>query len=337
MKKIITMAVCTALIVVIFAGCGKQAETADGKVKTGLAVVTSLNKSADTGENEGLAQADSTVVAVTVDNTGKIVKCVIDAAQTRINFSPDGKITTPLDTVFQTKQELGADYGMGNVSGIKKEWNEQANAFAKYVEGKTLTEVKGIAVNEGGAPTGSELTSSVTIHVTDFIAAIEKAVNNAKDLGANAGDKLGLGIVTTIDKSTDAGADKEGLAQAYSTYTAATFGPDGKITSCIIDSSQSNVNFNASGEITTDLNSEQKTKNEIGDEYGMKKVSGIQKEWNEQAAAFADYVKGKSIKEVKGIAVSEAGVPAGSDLTASVTISITDFIQVIEKAAANAK
>jgi hypothetical protein len=337
MKKIITLAVCAAVITAIIAGCGKKDETTGGKVKTGLAVITSLGKSADAGENEGLAQVDSTVVAVMVDGSGKIVKCAIDAAQTRINFSSAGKITTPLDTIFKTKQELGTDYGMAKASSIKKEWNEQANAFAKYVEGKTLGEVKGIAVNEEGVPTGSDLTSSVTMHVTEYIAAIEKAVDNAKDLGANAGDKLGLGIVTTINKSTDATADKDGLAQVYSTYTAATFGTDGKVTSCVIDASQSDVNFNASGKITTDLNSEQKTKNELGDEYGMRKASGIKKEWNEQAAAFADYVKGKSVDEVKGIAVNEEGAPTGSDLTSSVTIHITDLINVIEKASANAR
>lgn len=337
MKKLIILVICTTMIAAIFAGCGKQAGTAGGNVKTGLAVITSLNKSADAGEKEGLAQVDSAVVAVTVDSAGKIVKCVIDAAQTRINFSSDGKITTPLDTVFESKQELGTEYGMAKASGIKKEWNEQANAFAKYVEGKTVAEVKGIAVDAEGVPTGSDLTSSVTMHVTEYIAAIEKAVNNAQDLGAGAGDKLGLGIVTTISKSTDATADKDGLAQAYSTYTAVTFGADGKISSCVIDASQVNVNFNASGKITTDLDTNPETKNELGDKYGMRKASGIKKEWNEQAAAFADYVKGKTIDQVKGIAVNEEGVPTGSDLTASVTIHLTDLVNVIEKASANAK
>ncbi|MGE5614700.1 MAG: hypothetical protein ACM3XR_09865 [Bacillota bacterium] len=337
MKKVIALLLCTVMIAAIFAGCGNKAGTTGGKVKTGLAVVTSLGKSADAGEKEGLAQSDSTVVAVTVDSAGKIVKCVIDVAQTKINFSSEGKITTPLDTVFKTKQELGPDYGMAKASGIKKEWNEQANAFAKYVEGKTLEQVKGIAVNEEGAPTGSDLASSVTIHVTEFIEAIEKAVNNAKDLGANAGDKLGLGIVTTINKSTDATAEKDGLAQAYSTYTATTFGADGKITSCIIDASQANVNFNTSGKITSDLTKNPQTKNELGDAYGMRKASGIKKEWNEQAAAFADYVKGKTVDQVKGIAVNEEGAPTGSDLTSSVTIHITDLVKVIEKASANAK
>ena len=36
-------------------------------------------------------------------------ECVIDSAQTRINFDATGKITTPLDTGFKTKNELGAN------------------------------------------------------------------------------------------------------------------------------------------------------------------------------------------------------------------------------------
>ncbi len=227
---------------------------------------------------------------------------------------------------------------MTKASGIGKEWNEQADAFASYVIGKTLDEVKGIALNEEGAPAASELTSSVTIHVTDLIAAIEKAVTNAQALGAKTGDKLGLGIVTTINKSTDATAEKDGLAQAYSMYTATTFGADGKITSSILDASQSNVNFNTSGKITTDLKTAKlQTKNELGEAYGMKKASGIGKEWNEQAAAFAAYIVGKSADEVKGIALNEEGAPAEADLTSSVTVHVTDFLTVIEKAAQNAK
>lgn len=315
-------------------GNGGAAE--GGALKTGLGIVTSIASSADAGEKDGLAQTDSTVAAVLVDAQGKIVACKIDAAQTKINFSAEGKIVTPLDTVFKTKQEKKEEYGMKKASGIQKEWNEQADAFAAYVTGKTLAEVKGIALNEENRPADAELSSSVTIHVNDLIAAVEKAVSNAQDLGAKSGDKLGLGIVTTIDKSTDAAADKDGLAQAYSTYTAVSFGADGKITSSIIDASQSNVNYNASGKLTTDKNTEVKTKNELGEAYGMKKASGIKKEWNEQAAAFAAYVKGKTLDEVKGIALKE-GAPADAELASSVTVHVTDFITVIEKAAQDAK
>lgn len=336
MKKGIALVLCLAMVFVVLTGCGTSGSKTGEGVKTGLAVISSIGKSTDAGEKEGLAQVDSTIVAVTVDKDGKIDNCRIDAAQTKINFTTEGKITTPLETVVKSKQELGTEYGMGKVSGIKKEWNEQADAFAAYVKGKTVEQVKGIALNAEGVPTEKDLTSSVTIHVTDYIAAIEKAVANAQDLGAKAGDKLGLGVHTTIANSTDAG-EKEGLAQAYSSYTATTFGADGKITSSIIDASQTNVNFSADGKITTDKAKAFQTKNELGAGYGMAKQSGIKKEWNEQAAALAKYVVGKTASEVKGIAVNQEGVPTEKELTSSVTIHIYDYMTVIDKASANAK
>lgn len=340
MRKKLALFLVLAMVMLALAACGggakeeapaEETPAAAAEVKTGLAVITSAAKSADAGEKNGVAQADSLAVAVTVDDAGKIVKCSIDQAQTKIEFSADGKVVTPLDKVFVAKKEMGADYGMAKASGIGKEWNEQADAFAAYVVGKTVDEVKGIAVNEEGVPTGSDLTSSVTVHVTDFIAAIEKAVGNAKSIGATADDTLGLGIVTTIAKSKDASAEGDGLAQAYTYYTASTFNADGVITSSIIDASQTNINFSADGKITSDINGVFQTKNELGDAYGMKKASEIGKEWNEQAAAFANYVVGKNIDEVKGIAVSE-GRPSGDDLKSSVTVHVTDFMTILEKA-----
>ncbi|HYE68794.1 MAG TPA: hypothetical protein VEA58_09300 [Anaerovoracaceae bacterium] len=343
MKKKVALLLVLAMVMFAFAACGGATEeppveeTPDtaGAVQTGLAVITSAAKSVDAGDANGVAQADSLVVAVTVDEAGTIVKCAIDQAQTKIEFSKEGKIVTPLDTVFVAKREMGADYGMAKASGIGKEWNEQADAFAAYVAGKTVEEVKGIAVNEEGAPTDEDLASSVTVHVTDFIAAIEKAVGNAQDLGASADDALGLGVVTSIAKSKDA-AEEDGLAQAYSYYTATTFKADGVITSSIIDASQTNINFTKEGKITSDINAAFQTKNELGDAYGMKKASAIGKEWNEQANAFAAYVVGKTIEDVKGIAISE-GVPTGDDLKSSVTVHVTDFLTILDKAFNTAK
>lgn len=311
--------------------------TASGDtLKTGLAVITSAGKSADAGEKDGLAQADSTVAAVLVDKDGKIVDCKIDAAQTKINFSKEGKILTDVKSVFKSKIDMGEEYGMKKASSIGKEWSEQANAFAQYAIGKTVADLKGIAVNEEGAATDAELAASVTVSVGGFVNVIEKAVGNAQDRGAKAGDKLGLGVQTTIEKSADVG-EKDGVAQAYSTYTAASFGADGKISSCLIDASQTNVNFDKTGKITSDIKAEQKTKNELGDAYGMKKASSIGMEWNQQADNYAKYVVGKTLDEVKGIAVNEEGAPSDAELAASVTVGIDGFNAVLEIAAAKAK
>lgn len=350
MKKIISLVMSIVLAMALLAGCGSKTPTnndtgntdktpdtkVEGTVKTGLGVVTTVSKSADAGEKDGVAEAYSMIAAVTVDKDGKIVKCILDAAQTKINFSKEGKLLTDVKSTFKTKNELKEEYGMKKASKIGKEWYEQADAFAKYAVGKTIAELKGIALSAEGVPTDAELTSSVTVHVNDLIAAIEKAVANAQDMGAKAEDKLGLGVATDIAKSTDAG-EKDGLAQAYSYYTVSTFDASGKITSCVIDASQSNVNFSKEGKITSDITKEVATKNELGEAYGMKKASKIGKEWNEQAAAFASYAVGKTVSDVKGIALTAEGVPSGTDLNTSVTVHVNSFQTIIEKAGNNAQ
>lgn len=332
MKKVIALLLIATMAFGLLTGCSKKADP----VKTGLAVINSLEKSTSaTADAEGLAEADSFIVAVLVGSDGKITDCKIDALQAKMNFSTEGKITTDLTTVFKTKQELKEDYGMKSASGIAKEWYEQADAFAKYVVGKTVDEVKGIAVSDQGVAADADLAASITVHIGDFIAGVEKAAANAQDLGAVEGDKLGLGVYSDMAKSTDATADAAGLAQAYSYFTATTFDKDGKITSSVIDALQGNVNFDTTGTITTDLTAAPQTKQELKDAYGMKQASGIGKEWYEQANSFADYVKGKTVDEVKGIALTE-GKASDADLAASVTVHVTSFQAIIDKAYANA-
>ena len=96
---------------------------------------------------------------------------------------------------------------------------------------------------------------------------------------------------------------KRSLAQAYTFYTATTFDKNGKITGSIIDSTQSNVNFDTDGKITTDLSTVIETKQELKERYDMKKASPIKKEWYEQANAFAEYAKGKTAAQISGMSL----------------------------------
>ena len=95
---------------------------------------------------------------------------------------------------------------------------------------------------------------------------------------------------------------------------------------------QAKVSFDAAGVITSDV-SAFATKNEMGENYGMKAWGGAKYEWNEQAASFAAYVTGKTAAEVAGIAVTESTAPADADLAATVTIAIGGFQALIAKAA----
>lgn len=225
---------------------------------------------------------------------------------------------------------------MKAASPIGKEWDEQAEALENYVIGKTLAEVKGIAI-DNGYPTDEDLTSSVTMNIANILTAIEKAVNNAKDLGAKADDKLGLGITSGAGKGAkNASADEDGTIQAYTHYNVVSLDKNGAITSSIIDASQTNVSFNAEGKLTSELTGDFKTKLELGNDYNMKAASPIGKEWFEQSEAFSNYMKGKKISDITGLTL-EHGVATDEDLVGSVTITIDGFISAVEKAGASAK
>ena len=149
---------------------------AEGALKTGLSVSVNIADSTSaTADAEGAAKYDVTLAAVTVDDNGVIVSCVIDSIPATVNFDATGAITSDVTANVLTKNELGEGYGMKLYAGSTYEWNEQAASFAEYVTGKTAAEVSGIAVNEKTAPTDADLASTVTIAVGGFMNLIEKA------------------------------------------------------------------------------------------------------------------------------------------------------------------
>lgn len=361
MKKSLVALMCAgALSASLFVGCGSTEEVAteqtqatettesteteaapaavaaEGELLTGIGTSVAIDSSADaTADADGTAQVDATIAAVTVDSNGAIVECVIDIAQTKIGISADGKITSDLDAEYPSKRELGDDYGMKVASVIGKEWYEQADAFAAWAVGKTASDISNMAITEGKAG-DADLAASVSIHVTGFQAAVLEAMDSAVAGGAVAGDKLGLGLTTNIAKSTDATADADGVAEAYTTISVLTVNGEGVITSSLIDAVQAKVTFDAKGAITADTSADVPSKNELGDGYGMRAASAIGKEWNEQAAAYAEYTVGKTVDEVNGTAVEE-GRATDADLAASVSVHITDFNTAITKAVASAQ
>ena len=186
----------------------------------------------------------------------------------------------------------------------------------------------------GKANDGTDLASSATIYLAGYVYAIEAAVNNAKALGAQAGDTLVLSTMNNVKSSVNATADKNGTVQLDSDIVALTRRGD-TVTSCYIDAVQAKVSFDATGKITTDLTQKVETKNELGENYGMVAWGGAKSEWNAQAAAYASYITGKTAAEIAGISVTEGTKPAdGTDLSSSVTIAIGGFQALIAKAMA---
>ena len=198
--------------------------------------------------------------------------------------------------------------------------------------GKTVEELKAGAVNESGKAADADLATTATISLGGYVAAIEKAVANAQVLGAQAGDELKVAVLASLADSKSADAENAGNAQLNVDATAITMNGE-TITSCVLDSVQAKVAFDAAGVITSDITAPVQTKTELGEGYGMKAWGGATFEWNEQAANFAAYVTGKTVAEVQGIAIDEGTKPTDADLATSVTISIGGFQALIAKAA----
>ena len=184
---------------------------------------------------------------------------------------------------------------------------------------------------KGGYAGDADLATTATIYLGGYVAAVEKAVANAQALGAEAGDELKLAVINTMAAS--AAEEAGGAAELTVDVAAVTMNGD-VITSAAIDSLQAKVEFDGTGALITDVAAAPQTKNELGEAYGMKAWAGAKYEWNEQAANFAAYITGKTAADVAGIASTETTKPAdGTDLAASVTISIGGFQALIAKIA----
>lgn len=300
MKKLLSTLAAFALVATALVGCNSESVTAATYAQVGLGVVSSV----DDGE------ISTTFVAVGLDSDGVIQYIDLDVAQS----------TPGTDSEYtQTKQERGDDYGMkdysaslGNIEN-GGEWYEQAEAFEQYCVGKTADEVAATEVDENGYATGEDLTSSCTIHVTDFVEATVKACENAEDTSA---DSIVMGRSMSNDDDT--------LDTAMIVFALDS---DSKVVTAILDIAQ----IDNAGETL-------QTKLERGDDYGMKDYSASLGnidgggEWYEQAAAFEEYCEGKTIDEITATEVDESGYAIGEDLTSSCTINLSAILEAVSKA-----
>ena len=297
-------------------------------LKTGMAVVTTASPTAATAEKDGTAGFDATLFGVTVDKNGKIVDVEIDTVQAKIGFNAKGEITSEIGSAFKTKTELGFDYGMVNygASSIGKEWFEQIDAFEEFIIGKTADEVKAIAVDDKGYPTGDDLRAGCTIGVSGYIEGVVKAMENATEMGAEKGDELKIAIIATVSKdSKSATAEADGSAAADITFAVVTVDGD-DVTSCKVDQLGATMPVKADGTLG---DASTKTKKELGFDYGMVKynASPIGKEWFEQAEAFEKAASAG----YENLKISAEGY-AEDDLKAGCTINLYPFTNVVNKA-----
>ncbi len=145
--------------------------------------------------------------------------------------------------------------------------------------------------------------------------------------------KMGLGVYTYYDHASDADGDTNGEGEVVVTAAAVLVDANGKIVQCVIDTAENKVGYTSDGKYVAAESFE--TKYEKGDAYGMKTYAGSAKEWYEQADAFAALTVGKTADEVKAM-VADGGKGAEDVISAGCTIAVTDFVNAVVKAVANA-
>lgn len=180
--------------------------------------------------------------------------------------------------------------------------------------------------------------------VFSLAACGENGKENGKETGKETGGntetaaiaKVGLGSTTSLGKSAGVDGDKPAVAQEDTTVAAVAFDADGKIVAADIDTAQNKVNIN-DGKVELASKEGFPSKKELKDDYGMRKASGIEKEWFEQIQAFEDFIVGKTADEVAALELDENGAPKDADLLAGCTMKIGGYQQAVANAWANAE
>lgn len=211
-------------------------------------------------------------------------------------YSNDKLIAVDLDLVDadgNSGKEKYNDYGIKKVSSINKEWWEQVEDYEQYLvknDGKTAeTDKDGHAVDKN-------LVSGATISLADFSTAIDNAEK---------------GVPAKTDQTTVKTGWK--YSPEWGTYLANVVERDGKTVKVLVD------RVDNDGSIAR----------EKYDNYGIKKVSSINKDWWEQAEAYEEYVLKNGADAVK---YDKDGHATDPDLLSGATIDISDFNDAVKDA-----
>lgn len=151
------------------------AENASASVSASDKLGTALTTS-DGSDEEG-AEYDTDYCVVTIGSDGKVTSCLVDVLQGSVDIA-DGAFAA--DSVkYNSKKQLGDQYGMVASGITTMEWYQQAEAFENYVVGKTADEVSGIALTDGKAA-DADLSAGCTITISSILENTNKAIAAAK-------------------------------------------------------------------------------------------------------------------------------------------------------------
>ena len=277
MKKIISLVLVLALVLVGLVACGTPAKE-DKDYTLTLAVDTAISK----------GKVSNTAMALILDADNKIVAARIDSVEATPALDDAGALVAQESVT--TKVEKGAAY-----TGMKAgSWADQAKAFENWLVGKTAADVAGTEfTNELIA--GCTMTSSMAT----FKALVAEAFASTNKVTFKTADAVtvGLALDTAVKASRSGGA-------TVGTDVAVVAIAGDKVVATAIDSIEQSFAITDGALVAGDLSA---SKGEQGDAYKMPNGS-----WAKQAKAFAESTVGKTVAELNDLeTVSDALAAAG--------------------------
>lgn len=264
-----------------------------------------------------------TTVTVKVEK-GKIISYNIDARQGKRTEVAGDPVTYTFTWNEKTKKELGADYAMKDVGPgyklVDGAWVVEGKSQKEWFEQAALIEAKWLADGVDSVTTLEDRidnVAGVTIKDGSYIKLAKEAVELAK-----------AGKFQTIFTS---GTD------LY--FASMVVDSKGKVSELVINTLQSKIVENV-------LVWNEKSKQELGAEYGMKDVGPGYKfeagawvvdgkcdtEWNDQVAVISNYILDNGYVELKSIAGRGVSLNGTSlvDGTSSVTIKTDSYFTLLK-------
>lgn len=145
------------------------------KWRAGLGVLTQT-----TGQDKS-GKLNTITASVVLDGEGKIRDVVLDELELTVTTDGTGKVDLPSD--HRTKRQKGADYPLAEVSSLKAGWAQQADAFGRWLVGKTPEQLRSLPLDAEGKAKDADLLSGCTIAVDGYRSAILQACENAREMG----------------------------------------------------------------------------------------------------------------------------------------------------------
>ena len=291
MKKIISLILVLVLAFTGLVACDKPNNNEDDTNEKTYTLSVAVD--------EGLGSVSRSKVtaislAIVFDAEGKIVAARFDSVEASLKVT-DGEIATA--DRLATKVEKGDEYTGMNAGS----WAKQADAFEKFLVGKTAAEVAALTFVAEGADAGLVAGCTMLSSMPVFQALVAKAAAYERKVEFKTAEAVTLGLAIDAKLS---GSVEDGAKVVADVAAVAIAG--GKVAASMLDSAEASYTFayNEDNEAYDITASYKGTKNEQGTNYDAYSPmpSGT---WYVQAQNFANTTVGKTVAELEGVSTDK--------------------------------